>query len=170
APGGSVSFRTFNLSPSLVEEFNLEFGSSQPDPLPNADRGRFNLASGAVLDTSGLLVDDRPSADAPLSQTLALDGGSISIATYSANLAKGSIIDVSGGVRIGFDGGVAYGDGGSIDIKTGKDLSMGSVTGGTIQLGSSLRGYSGAVGGSLSIQAQLIQIGGKAEFPNTLLL
>jgi filamentous hemagglutinin len=65
---------------------------------------------------------------------------------------------------------VAYGDGGSISIKTGKDLSLGSVTGGTIQLGSSLRGYSGAVGGSLSIQAQLIQIGGTAEFPNTLLL
>jgi hypothetical protein len=170
APGGSLSFRTFNLSPSFVEEFNLEFGATRPDPAPNADRGRFTLASGAVLDTSGLLVDDRPSADAPLSQTLAIDGGSISISTYSADLAKGGIIDVSGGLRLGTDGRVTYGDGGSIDIRTGKDLSLGSVTGGTIKLASTLRGYSGAVGGSLSIQAQLIQIGGTAEFPNTLLL
>jgi filamentous hemagglutinin family protein len=170
APGGNLTFRTFNLSPSFVEEFLLELSATQPDPLPNANRGRFTLAPGAILDTSGLIIDDRPSARSPLSETLALDGGTISISTYHANLAARSTIEVSGGVLVGADGRVGYGDGGSIEIKTGKDLSLGSVTGGTIYLGSTLRGYSGAEGGSLSIQAQLIQIGGTAEFSNTLLL
>ncbi|HEX8295063.1 MAG TPA: hypothetical protein VF593_02100, partial [Chthoniobacteraceae bacterium] len=168
APGGDLSFRVFNLSPSFVEEFNILQATLQPDPAPNVGRGLFTLAAGARLDASGLIVDDRGGAVA--SQPLALEGGNISIQAFSAHLARGSTIDVSGGALASADGRISYGDGGAIEIKTGKDLSLTSVIGGELRLGSTLQAYSGETGGSLALQAMLIQVGGTALFPNTLLL
>lgn len=170
APGGDLSFRALNLSPTAVEEFNLVQAALEPDPRPNADRGLFTLGPLASLSTAGLVVDDRPGGTTPLTTPLVIDGGNISIEAFSANLATGSTIDVSGGVSVSSRGRMSYGDGGSIRILTGRDLTLSAVIGGSLELGSTLRGFSGETGGSLAVRAQLIQIGGTASFPNTLVL
>jgi hypothetical protein len=100
------------------------------------------------------------------------DGGRVSIKSYSASLAAGSEIDVSGGVVAGVRGGYSYGRAGTIEILTGRDLSLPAVDRGSLHLGSTLKGFSGAVGGggTLSLQAQLIQIGGSPLHPLALTL
>ncbi|MGH8048617.1 MAG: hypothetical protein ACREKL_15365, partial [Chthoniobacterales bacterium] len=68
-------------------------------------------------------------------------------------------VDVSGGVNLRTNSDWTFGDAGSISIKAGQDPKLLSVTGGRLKLGASLRGYSGATGGALAIQAPLIQVG-----------
>ena len=79
APGGNLSFTAYNYSPYLPLDNTL----TDPFP-PIPDRGVFQIGTRAELSASGTVVDDRQtlSRDAPL----ATDGGSISIATYSADL------------------------------------------------------------------------------------
>lgn len=176
APAGSITLKTYNVSPYLQT-------LTSEDPV--AGRGTFTLGAGSSIDVAGLLIDDRLNAPAPFTQPLGvsvkvdadhvqtrstLAGGSVSIETFNADLAAGSMIDASGGVLMNQLGKLTYGNGGSISIKAGKDLNHPSVLGGTFNLGSTLRAYSGAQGGSLTLQAQLIQIGGAATYPNTLLL
>ena len=170
APGGDLAIKAYNISPSFAAEFPLVNQAGALAPLPNAGRGLVTLGTGASLNAAGLIVDDRPGSPAPLSSPLAINGGNISIEAYSAILAQGSTIDVSGGAAVSARGTVSYGNGGSITIRTGKDLSLGTVIGGELELKSTLAAYSGATGGSLTLQASLIQIGGVAQFPNTLLL
>ncbi|MEQ1853778.1 MAG: hypothetical protein ABMA01_19555, partial [Chthoniobacteraceae bacterium] len=101
---------------------------------------------------------------------LVLDGGNVVIESFSANLSAGSAIDVSGGVVVSGRNSVSYGKGGGISILTGKDPGFTTVIGGSLSLGATLGGYSGATGGSLSIRAGLIQIGGTPAIANTLSL
>ncbi len=171
AAGGDLKFRVFNLSPSFVDEFRrLRNLTPQADPRPNRDRGFFTLAETGRLEASGLIADDRVNIPSALARPLVLAGGSISIEAFSTQLMVGSTIDVSGGAGISTRGRVTYGNGGSISILTGRDLSLTSVTGGRFGPGAVLSGYSGATGGSLSLRAMLIQIGGRAQFANTLVL
>jgi filamentous hemagglutinin len=170
ARGGALNFTAYNISPAVTAAFSFENPAGALAPAPNADRGLFTLASSAILNTSALVVDDRVTNRAPLSQPLVLDGGSVSITSYSAELAPGTAITVAGGAAVSSRGAVSYGNGGSIAIRTGKDPGFGTVLGGTLSLGSSLIGYSGTKGGSLTVQAGLIQIGGTPHFENTLLL
>ncbi|MFN0127546.1 MAG: filamentous hemagglutinin N-terminal domain-containing protein, partial [Verrucomicrobiales bacterium] len=165
APGGALSFLAYNISPSVAETLSQTPGAVLPPP--NPDRGRFTLATGAVLSAAGQIIDYRPSGRTPFDIPIANDGGSVSIKSYSASLASGSGIDVSGGVIAGTRGGYTYGRAGSIEILTGRDLSIPGVHGGSLQLAATLKGYSGASGGggSLSIQAQLIQVGGARLHP-----
>jgi len=179
APAGRLSFSAYNFSPNPLGTLILT-------PAVTPDRGVVTLGPSAVLSTAGVIVDDRRFAPAPhtlplvvQSTELSVDGtsrnvtstvltvnstqgGSISIGSYSANLATGSVIDVSGGLAVNAFGKVSYGNGGSISIKTGQDLKVLSILGGNLQLGSTLMGFSGAKGGALSIQAPLVQIGGSA--------
>src|SRR5262249_3101016 len=97
-------------------------------------------------------------------------GGAVTINSYTANLASGSTIDVSGGVAVSPLGTRTYGNGGSIVINAGQDPSLPQVLGGHLMLEVTLKGYSGAAGGSLNIRAPLIQIGGSASHPDPLLL
>ena len=61
---------------------------------------------------------------------------------------------------------ISYGKAGSIEIITGQDLNLAAVDGGSLHLGSELKGFSGtSKGGTLSLQAQLIQIGGARLHP-----
>ncbi|MEY4483840.1 MAG: hypothetical protein RL693_1292, partial [Verrucomicrobiota bacterium] len=168
APGGTVILTAYNISPSVAEA--LSFDPAPVTPPANLNRGLVSLGSSASLNTAGLIVDDRLSAAAPLSLPLVTTGGSVSVTAFAADLSPGSAIDVSGGVAVSAFGQRTYGNGGSISIKTGQDPTLSSVIGGNLKLGSELRGYSGAIGGSLSIQAMLIQIGGRALHEDTLLL
>ncbi len=170
APGGTLSFTAFNISPFVAASLGGGIGGSAPPP--NSGRGLFTLTESGFLSTSGLIVDDRPGADGQATRPLVLDGGTIMINAYSAWLADGTSIDASGGVAASPAGKITYGSGGSISIKAGSDPNAvtASVLGGTLHLGSSLSAYSGIRPGSLSLQAQMIQIGGLASDPNTLLL
>ncbi|MBX3739746.1 MAG: filamentous hemagglutinin family protein [Akkermansiaceae bacterium] len=163
AAGGSLSFNVHNISPyrsSLITDGTL---------LPvNPGLGTFTLGSDAFLSTAGLISDARISPSVPALP----NGGSISIRAYSADLAGGSVIDVSGGYAMGSGGTGKFGNAGQITIRTGQDISdnQRGVLGGTLNLGASLRGYSGAKAGSLTIQGQAVQIGGTSTTPETLLL
>lgn len=170
APGGKLSFTAHNISPAFVAEFPLANPAGAPAPLPNAGRGLFTLAAGASLGTAGLIVDDRPGSPTRLTEPLVIDGGSVAITAFGADLAPGSGIDVSGGVAVGSRGAVSYGNAGSITIRTGKDPGLATVLGGQLALGSTLSGFSGKTGGVLTVQTSLIQVGGTPRFPGTLLL
>lgn len=170
APGGNVSLTVYNISPSVAAA--IARSSSPSPPNPNPDRGVFTLASGASISTAGLLIDDRLNAPAPLSLPLVTQGGGVSITAYTADLAKGSVIDVSGGVAVSAQGKVTYGNAGTITIKVGQDpnQSLSMVVGGKLNLGATLKGYSGTTGGALVIQAPAIQIGGAPLSPDSLVL
>ncbi len=163
AAGGSLSFTTYNLSPSDVAEYQIfnPVGSA-PYPTAVAGRGNFSLGQGAVVSTAPSLLDDFTGA-VDLSGPIVIDGGSISIRSYQASLDVGSVLDVSGSAYISDLGKVTYGKGGSIAILTGTDPAFSGLIGGSLVLGSTLQGYSGSTGGTLSIQAGQIQIGGLAH-------
>ena len=173
APGGTVSFDVFNLSQTARNALV----NVQIVPSPDPTRGTFTLGSAATLSAAGLVVDDR--ADSPTRLFLPLmtvdgkssiDGGAITIRSYSADLATGSVIDVSGGVALNVSGKRTYGKGGSISISAGQDLNVNAVLGGRLTLGATLRGFSGGTGGALSILAPQIQIGGVTGSADVLLL
>ncbi|MEO7098357.1 MAG: filamentous hemagglutinin family protein [Luteolibacter sp.] len=164
AVGGNLSFTTYNISPSAATEYNfLNPSGSVPLPDANVGRGIFTLAKGASLSTAGLLVDDSLLANEDLTKARTIDGGSISINSYQADLAKGSSLDVSGGAYISTGKQVTYGKAGGISILTGNDPAFAGVIGGGLVLDSTLSGYSGIAGGTLTIQAGLIRIGGDPQ-------
>ncbi|MES2440235.1 MAG: filamentous hemagglutinin family protein, partial [Verrucomicrobiota bacterium] len=158
APGGAISFTAPNLSLATLNQTN----ANPPQSVPAADpsRGQFLLGASAVVSTAGLLVDDRLDSRAPGQLPLVIDGGSISIDAHSAVLSSGGRLDVSGGATVNPRGAVSYGDGGALSISAGRDPGLSSVAGGTLVLGATLTGFSGAEAGSLSIKAPAIQIGG----------
>ena len=161
APGGKLGFTTYNISPSFAAEYSiLNPSGTVAFPLPSADRGLFVLGSGARLSTAGLISDDRPQSPSPAGEPITTSGGEISIRSFHASLEANSVIDVSGGVHVSDKAAKTYGKGGSISLVTGNDTSLSGVIGGTVSLASTLRGYSGSTGGSLSIQAGLIEVGG----------
>ncbi len=167
APGGSLNFAAYNISPSISEY--LDPAVPRPPAAPN--RGNFVLGSSASLNTSGLVIDQRTVDNPTFRLPQVIDGGNVSIRSYSANLSGGSSIDVSGGAIANPRGGIQYGRAGAIEILTGADPILDGVTGGKLHLGSTLKGYSGTTtGGSISIQAQLIQIGGNSPHPLALVL
>ncbi len=159
AAGGSLSFTALNISP-----YDAAVALSRPVPevpVLRPGRGIFTLAEGATLSTAGLITDDRYAAS---NSTPAIpDGGSISIQAYSAQLGAGSLVDVSGGYAMNSDGKGRYGNAGSISILTGKDPRVSSILGGTLSLGGTLRGISGAKGGTLTLQAGAIKVGGASQ-------
>ena len=161
AHGGSIAFTTYNVSP---------FGDYNTTPAPNPDRGIFTLGPDASLDVSGLIVDDRPSSSNAYTQPLLTSGGSVAISGYTADLLPGSSIDASGGVSVNAHGAATYGAGGAISVIAGEDPGQKGVVGGKLEMDAQLAAYSGGVGGSLTIQAPVIQIGGIAADAGTLWL
>ena len=159
APGGSLSFTTFDYSPYAFVVLD-----SQPDtakiPPPDPTRGHFTLGSGASLSTAGLIVDDRIIIPEAGTLPLLTAGGAITINSYSADLATGSVIDVSGGVAFSATAKRTYGNGGSILIKTGQDANLSALIGGKLTLDATLEGFSGTQGGSLTLQATAVRVGG----------
>ena len=151
-PGGKVSLQASNISPYLVDTLLAT-------PKPNAGRGMFTLGPEASIDVSGVVADERFGRSG---QTLreAPAGGAIVIRAHRADLATGSTLDVSGGLTFGSKGQRTWGSGGSLEIDAGSDPLVAAVAGGTLELGATLTGFSGTVGGALTVQAGRIQIGG----------
>jgi filamentous hemagglutinin family protein len=160
APGGILSLTALDFSPLTG------VGAT---PAPDPTRGQFTLGAGGSLSTAGLIVDDRPTALAPLSLPMITSGGQITIDSYSAAFQPGSLINASGGLDIQPSGKQIFGNGGAIAILAGQDPLIPSIIGGTLDLnvvsaslGTTLMGYSGpgATGGSITIKAPLVQVGG----------
>lgn len=168
APGGALVFKALNISPYV----SAVAASIDPQvvPLANAGRGNVNIGATAHISTAGLLVDDRPGSETAMALPVIVDGGSVDISGYTVNLSKGAVIDVSGGAGISATGKKYYGDAGAISIKGGQDPNLLSVVGGKLALGAELSGYAGGEGGSLTIQAPLIQAGGSTDSRRTLLI
>jgi len=121
-----------------------------------------------VVNVAGLLTDDRSTLSNV--SPIALSGGSVTVAAYTADLQAGSVMDVSGGYVLTSTGQGTYGNGGSITIEAGKDPGLHTTLGGYLNLQGSLKGYSGAKGATLSLQAPRVQIGGTTSEAGTLLL
>ncbi|MCW1884952.1 filamentous hemagglutinin family protein [Luteolibacter flavescens] len=167
APGGSITFKSSNFTLDMLNQ--IAGGNVLPAPL--ADRGVFTLGEKAVISTAGMIVDDRPTTAGSPQGTRAVDGGSVSIDAYSTTLSTGGLIDVSGGAIMSERGRVTYGDGGSITVADGSDDSpVGTLQGGRLQLGATLKGYSGAKAGSLTLNASAFQVGGTSTTPGVIVL
>ena len=168
APGGSLAFKALNISPYAV---SLIAATPTPTtPPPNPGRGIFSLEGGALLSTAGTVTDDRPTSMSANAAPISTNGGSISVSAYSVDLGNGGIVDVSGGVALSASGKIMYGNGGSIAIRSGQDPDTTGVVGGSLVLGANLRGFSTLRGGNLSVQAEVVQIGGGPGGGNTLAL
>ncbi len=161
APGGKLNFTTYNISPSFAAEFEaLNRRGLELLPTPVAGRGLFILGEGALLSTAGRIADDRDRGSSPIGEPIVTAGGEISVSSFSADLRNTSVIDVSGGVFVSDRSAKTYGKGGSILISTGNDFGLPGVLAGTLSLKSTLKAYSGSTGGSLALQAGLIDVGG----------
>ena len=165
APGGSLDFTVYNISPFFAAR-GQSATIKPPTPSPNFDRGVFSLGTGGILRTAGLLVDNRAGISSEIGLPPVVNGGSVSITAYTARLAPGSLVDVSGGLSIRAEGKRTYGNGGSISILAGRDPSLNWVLGGKIELGAALRGHSRIKGGSLALQAPLVGVGGLLTLPS----
>ncbi len=169
APGGKITFQCPNISLNTLNALsNSTSAASLPDAVDGA--GVFTLGNSASVSTAGLLVDDRLNMANTGRLPLFLDGGSIAINAFSAELSAGGSLDVSGGASVDPRGSVAYGKGGSLAVTTGRDLNISGVLGGHLSLGASMKGFSGISAGSLSIGAPAIQIGGHSSNPGVTLL
>ena len=171
APNGPIALTAFNIAPGIFQRLRAQTTPPPVTPPPNIGRGIITVAPGATLNTAGLVIDERPGKRSDIISPIALDGGTITSTGYSVSLAQGSVLDISGGLRITPEGEKSWGSAGSISIKAGQDPNLLSVVGGQLDLGATLRGFSGSRGaGSLEIQAPLIQIGGSAQHRDTLLI
>ncbi|GGF46910.1 hypothetical protein GCM10011611_61660 [Aliidongia dinghuensis] len=157
--------------------------------------GDVTVASRVTVSAAGRWVNDTGLGPDQIAGTADLDGGSISITTQanaaqpatntpvvdltgSINLAKGSVLDVSGGGYVDTNGklkqsdGIPAGKGGSVSLQTyvftgGAFGTYGGMVkpdtqpvGGRIVLDGVLRGYGFSGGGTLTLQALGIEIGG----------
>jgi filamentous hemagglutinin family protein len=167
-PGGTLSATAYNFTPlayALASASGTYSGVAAPSPI--AGQGIIQLAQGTTLDVAGQMLDERVTADIAYPEKVLLEGGSVSLTGYSVLLGKKSLIDASGGVRARTNGKFQYGNGGSISLLAGKDPALSTATGGVLEMNGFLQAYSVAEGGSLTIQANAIQIGGSA--PNGVL-
>ncbi|RYD39686.1 MAG: hypothetical protein EOP83_36405, partial [Verrucomicrobiaceae bacterium] len=113
-----------------------------------------------------MVIDDRAGSSDIGTTPVSIKGGSIKVEGYSADLASGGMIDVSGGASINAKGSVSYGNAGNFTIATGREIGFSATLGGHLNLGSTLKGYSGGTGGTLSLTGSAIQVGGNSTAPS----
>ena len=156
APSGNILFSAYTFSPYQAAFLD----QSKNDTLPSAtlSRGIISLSSTSQIDASGTVIDDRSSSPLAFLRPIAKTGGSIQLKAHSIALAQGSILDVSGGMVAKQTGKFSWGNGGSISIQAGQDPALSGIIGGKLEMAATLRGYSGAQGGSLSLKAGQILI------------
>ena len=161
ALGGNLQFKVYDFSP-YADTSAVGFTT----PLPDSTRGQFTLGPTGSLSVEGTLALNYSADLVPVH----VAGGTISVKSYSANLALGSGVNASGGLATSVTLGRTYGKGGSISISAGQDPNLTALIGGQLRLNASLQADSGSKGGALSLQAPSIQIGGTTANPDTLLL
>ncbi len=132
------------------------------DQLALAQAGNVSLGQNARISTAGTLVNDLPTSSSRDLQTVALNGGVVTINGYQVNLEKGGMIDVSGGALLNPSGATIYGNAGTISVNAGQANQFVDIHNGSLQLGATFLGIAGpgASAGSLSLSAPAFQIGG----------
>ena len=147
APAGTVSLRT------------RETRGSTPE-MTAADHA-IEVAQGVHIAARGLWSNDRFAVG---NDTLAPNAGSITLASIGdLDLAPGSVLDVDGSGHIDVRGKLSAGTGGSVSLSVGRFRL--SSTGNDPQvtqlnLGGQIHGYSLGQGGTLTVDASKVQIGG----------
>lgn len=157
-PGGSVELLAMGVSKDAVNR--LETASTKVNPTVEEGRGLVALGPDAVIDLSGLLVDERAGYDLHLSPRV-ISGGQVRMEGTDLRLVTGSVIDVSGGARIAPSGARTFGSAGAIKLAAGRDPVVTSAIGGDLVLQGELRGFSGARPGTLEMLAPAWEIGGE---------
>jgi filamentous hemagglutinin len=173
SPGGSVSLTANEFSSSSAYIASGGAGTFGP-PAYNPLRGILDVGSAGVVNTNGLIVDDRTASG--LSSPLITSGGSVSLSGSNVTMDSGAIISANGGAHIGATGSVTYGNGGSIALEAGQNPNSSAVEilGGTLafdiddqlSLPSALvplQAYSGGTGGTLTLESSIIQVGSSPE-------
>ncbi len=163
--GGSVKLTAHTVPLATIN--GIATGSVVSNPAPTAGRGAITVGAGSRLSTAGALVNELTGATTP---PAARHGGSITLNAFDVTLASGSVLDVSGGYHVDSAGEITAGDAGAIALSGGRDPSLASVIGGSLDiLGASLLGYAdaGARAGSLSVTAPQVRIGGAAVAPGS---
>ena len=180
APAGSIAITSTGLTQPSPAMLAADGSLLRPD---------ITIANGAVLSTRGLWVNDSGlTADRQVGDNY-INGGKITLtanasiganssdATGSVLLSKGSTLDVSSGGYVGADArvqtrnGVPTGRGGDISLSTYGNLGAEfqqatALDSGALQLDGTLLGYGFSGGGTLSLQAGYVQIGGdRAAMP-----
>ncbi|HEY4078702.1 MAG TPA: filamentous hemagglutinin family protein [Rhizomicrobium sp.] len=196
APGGSINFTAISIdvegtlrAPAGAINLNVAGLSTDKQNTPIPIPSSLVLGSKGVLDASGLWVNDAGRGANDMFGRQFINGGSVTLTSYESGidlpvdytgdviLQSGSLIDVSSGGYIGFDGqlamsgGLPMGRGGNITIQTHVQAptrensyalngAPANLLGGAIEMDGELAGYGFAGGGTLSLRAPQIQIGG----------
>jgi len=140
-------------------------GSLTPD-----SGGSLLVASGAVIDVSGRIVNDSPTSSSYGTTPLVISGGLVSFSGLSTTVS--GRIAVNGGVHVSTRTAVSYGNAGSIKISGGGDPECSNIHSGSLSLDQArLEGYAGlspngtasATPGSLFLTAPFIVLGGSSD-------
>ncbi|MGY1447575.1 filamentous hemagglutinin family protein [Pseudomonas chlororaphis] len=116
------------------------------------------LSEGARLDTSGLW-SNLLLAPQDNSGLAFINGGSVSLRSRGdLTLAAGSQLDVSSGAALLVSGSLRGGKGGDLTLAANAGTTVGN---GVLTLAGQLKGYGVTGGGTLSLQAGKVQIGGE---------
>gem|GEM_PF-1904731 len=152
---------------SILDNIRIPGGSVT---LNNDNSGRFGGAAltlnadllttiDAHIDLSGVWVNDNPDlliGEAP-SAPIVLDGGSLDVGSgASIIISSDSVIDVSAGAFLEFDGKLFGGNGGSIKVETG-EIDDNSISP-QLRIGAELRGYGFEQGGTLDISTGRVRV------------
>lgn len=182
-PGGEVDFTSTGIKVDgllQVTGGTINFTEIGPEGIV--------IGADAKLDASGLWSNDSgQSADnivgtqyingGTINLTTSLGGGTTSDATGDIVLEKGSVLDVSSGGYVQQDGlvdiadDVPLGRGGDItlathvlpSVSTALTQQLSDLQGGALHLDGTLLGYGFSGGGSLTLEAAQIQIGGTPD-------
>ena len=172
AAGGTVSLVANNYSPFHLDEqkfLDPNFNAS-PAPTPLPGRGVIAVDAGARIDVSGQLVDHRRIGTATPFEYASLDAGNIKLQGYSVILPRSSALAASGGLKADVFGDFYAGLPGNISILAGRDPVLSTSIGGDLLLQADLAAYGAKEGGTLTVQANRVQIGGNAVPEGGLLL
>lgn len=169
-PAAQLAFTAYNISPFEAVILRSDPVVEMPEIVP--ENGTILLGSNATLDVSGYRIDGRFEGMERSLRPIVLEGGQVRLTGYNLDLLPGSVIDVSGGAFLPANNprALRFGSAGAITLEAGQDPNLRSILGGFLTFGAQLRGFSGAEGGTLSIRAPRIQIGGVAQEPETLAL
>jgi len=132
--------------------------------------GHVTIAEGVAVDLQGLWVNDFANAGSSIGNNsiLAINGGSFSVNAQEGNvvLSAGSVVDVSGGAWLNGNNTLQNGAAGSISLlATPNNPNNSGIanSGYNLTLAGTLKGYGLTEGGSLSLEANAININAAAQ-------
>lgn len=150
APSGSVTLRTRDLSIA---------GADFPT---TASASTLIVDSGATISTKGRWVNDALATRASDLGPRATHGGSITLdSAYDVVARAGSVMDVSGGARVGADTRIQAGSAGSIKITSGRFglFSALDPQDSSVFLDGTLYGFGLGVGGRFEVNTSKVVLG-----------